>query len=441
MPSPLTKTEHVELHGKLRIQFMRHGHSQSKAYLMADSFLFQKTGQRFHSSARSSYGNPNAAAGYRTPKYHTEKSAHEEKPRGSCGRMFPERDDFHNGPGRFSRSEHSGRGADSTRRYGESSYVYTTEELEAIEKDIYETWVKRGAPPDHARHQAKIWFNRYASKNVRSSSTSEPSRSDRPSASDDLSGMGNASNSKESCRGRTSGPPHCGFMHGSHNGQTQLPGREYPVISQHSTDMSALPSGPFQGYYFYKENKHGIPRFYTQHEPFVSKDARRGFQSPFDGYNCALDNDNAPLRYFHGRARDRTVKEHYAGGFPPFRSTYGPKCNFNDYNKPPHQNARNEREYNSRSSSNWPPTESSGIKPPEDLYATLHISPSASAEDIKQAHRKLSLMYHPDREKGNPTAKKAATERMARINQAYDVLKDDEMRAFYDRTGLIAGST
>jgi DnaJ-class molecular chaperone len=71
---------------------------------------------------------------------------------------------------------------------------------------------------------------------------------------------------------------------------------------------------------------------------------------------------------------------------------------------------------------------------------TLGISSSASTSEIKKAHRKWSLENHPDRVAGGSAAKKRATERMAMINQAHDVLKDKEMRAFYDRTGLIAST-
>ncbi|KAG9198073.1 hypothetical protein G6514_000575 [Epicoccum nigrum] len=80
----------------------------------------------------------------------------------------------------------------------------------------------------------------------------------------------------------------------------------------------------------------------------------------------------------------------------------------------------------------------SGTKPEEDLYMVLDVSKTASAEQIKSAHRKLCLKHHPDRATSGPYAEKAATELMARINQANDVLKDQKLRAYYDRTGLIA---
>ena len=70
--------------------------------------------------------------------------------------------------------------------------------------------------------------------------------------------------------------------------------------------------------------------------------------------------------------------------------------------------------------------------PTIDLYATLGVSRTAAADELKKAYRKLSLQYHPDRAQGN---KEQATVIMAKINQAYDVLKDETCREKYDKTG------
>ena len=96
----------------------------------------------------------------------------------------------------------------------------------------------------------------------------------------------------------------------------------------------------------------------------------------------------------------------------------------------------NDGGYSSGGSYTAPPP--SGIKPEEDLYMVLGVSKSATAEQIKSAHRKMSMKHHPDRAASGPHAKKAATEFMARINQAHDVLKDQKLRAHYDHTGRIA---
>jgi molecular chaperone DnaJ len=70
-----------------------------------------------------------------------------------------------------------------------------------------------------------------------------------------------------------------------------------------------------------------------------------------------------------------------------------------------------------------------------DLYKLLGVSKNASAEEIKQAHRKLVRKYHPDRNPGDD----AAEERFKEIQAAYDVLSDAEKRKQYDRgTGPFA---
>ncbi len=56
---------------------------------------------------------------------------------------------------------------------------------------------------------------------------------------------------------------------------------------------------------------------------------------------------------------------------------------------------------------------------------------TASADDIKKAHRKLVRKYHPDVNKNNP----AATEKFKEAQEAYDVLSDDAKRKNYDQFG------
>lgn len=67
----------------------------------------------------------------------------------------------------------------------------------------------------------------------------------------------------------------------------------------------------------------------------------------------------------------------------------------------------------------------------KDLYEILGVSKNATKEEIKKAHRKLALKYHPDQ---NPDDDKAR-ENFKRVQEAYDVLSDDEKRAAYDRYG------
>lgn len=67
----------------------------------------------------------------------------------------------------------------------------------------------------------------------------------------------------------------------------------------------------------------------------------------------------------------------------------------------------------------------------KDYYAALGVSRDASAEDIKQAFRKLARKYHPDVAKD----KKTAEERFKEINEANEVLSDPEKRRKYDELG------
>ena len=64
----------------------------------------------------------------------------------------------------------------------------------------------------------------------------------------------------------------------------------------------------------------------------------------------------------------------------------------------------------------------------KDYYKILGVERNADAEEIKRAYRKLARKYHPD---VDPTAEVEFKE----LGEAYDVLKDPEKRAAYDRLG------
>ncbi len=70
----------------------------------------------------------------------------------------------------------------------------------------------------------------------------------------------------------------------------------------------------------------------------------------------------------------------------------------------------------------------------QDYYATLGVSRDASADDLKKAYRKLAMQYHPDRNPGN----KQAEARFKEISESYEILKDEQKRAAYDRYGHAA---
>ncbi len=70
----------------------------------------------------------------------------------------------------------------------------------------------------------------------------------------------------------------------------------------------------------------------------------------------------------------------------------------------------------------------------QDFYATLGVARDVSADDLKKAYRKLAMQFHPDR---NPGDKKAEA-KFKDVSEAYDILKDDQKRAAYDRFGHAA---
>ena len=69
-----------------------------------------------------------------------------------------------------------------------------------------------------------------------------------------------------------------------------------------------------------------------------------------------------------------------------------------------------------------------------DYYSTLAAPREATADDLKKAYRKLAMQYHPDRNPGDA----AAEAKFKDVSEAYEILKDEQKRAAYDRYGHAA---
>jgi len=72
-----------------------------------------------------------------------------------------------------------------------------------------------------------------------------------------------------------------------------------------------------------------------------------------------------------------------------------------------------------------------------DYYQVLGVDQNDTQQKIKEAYRRLAFEYHPDRNRGNPSA----LEKMKKINEAYAVLSDPAKRMRYDSLSQEFGSS
>lgn len=196
------------------------------------------------------------------------------------------------------------------------------------------------------------------------------------------------------------------------------------------------------------DDYHSMPRSYT-HEASTGRDAEYVDYPPMTRSNHSYTECSSS--HYSGEYHTRTAvpsgKRSHEPEYvsPPKgygRRTAPPFCTDSGSHETPssrrrrHTTTSNGHSYFSRSPPRSAHADTQGIgrKPEVDLYTVLGVSRTASDEEIKKAHRKLSLQYHPDRAKGD---KAAATDSMAEINRAYDVLKNEEKRTHYDHTGEV----
>ena len=66
-----------------------------------------------------------------------------------------------------------------------------------------------------------------------------------------------------------------------------------------------------------------------------------------------------------------------------------------------------------------------------DYYEVLGVAKGADEKEIKKAYKRLAMKYHPDRTQGD----KAMEEKFKEVQEAYEILSDDQKRAAYDKYG------
>ncbi len=66
-----------------------------------------------------------------------------------------------------------------------------------------------------------------------------------------------------------------------------------------------------------------------------------------------------------------------------------------------------------------------------DYYEVLGVSKGADDKEIKKAYKRLAMKYHPDRTQGD----KAMEEKFKEVQEAYEILSDEQKKAAYDQYG------
>ncbi|KNG50146.1 hypothetical protein TW65_03064 [Stemphylium lycopersici] len=212
----------------------------------------------------------------------------------------------------------------------------------------------------------------------------------------------------------------------------KMPHGEFPEYTRYYSD-SPPPTLPSRRAAHGKSSKNGGPcyttevcnpfSFSTDYFPYTSSSSYTPFHPHYHYFPEASFSPHNP-HFPHRPCTPPSFYSHFRSSRPRT-----PPSHFSS-NSHPHPS---DSDFHSHSSARSPPP--GAIKPPTDLYTVLNISHTATASEIKKAHREMSLKWHPDR--CNDEDKDKATEMMAEINQANDVLGDEKKRAFYDRWGVL----
>lgn len=76
----------------------------------------------------------------------------------------------------------------------------------------------------------------------------------------------------------------------------------------------------------------------------------------------------------------------------------------------------------------------SKFDPSKNYYEILGLDRAASSAEVKKAYKKLTLLYHPDKLKGeNDEHKEAITLKFRQVTEAFDIISDEEKRSVYDK--------
>ena len=293
---------------------------------------------------------------------------------------------YEEGPPRGSKASRGGSRGYSCDAGADPSYDtrrdFTEHELKKLAKQVYADCIEDGLHPEDARQEAKKWHQRHSNKQKPSYGSS---------AFDNFDGMQDALGEDKGYGRRSSKPKANDSARGPRPGARPPPGWGWdkPVWDSIFTAEPDNSYSSSRRRSTYDHDEDGSFRHQSRSERSGTMDSGRGSSG-------------------RGFGRGYRTEERRPGGRPA----------------PPPPPP--------------PPSECSGVEPMENLYKVLGVSKMATEAEIKSAQRKLSIKHHPDRVKGGAAAKKEATEKMAQINQACDVLMDKKMRAYYDRTGMVA---